>query len=132
MKRFLAAIGVASSLALAGSATAHHMATGIISDDLWQEIDETMDLVESPHLDLDLSYIDRTIMTTIEINDDFVDEALERIDEYRNIPDPENPSATPAIMVVVEDRDPDDGVQEITIIERVGAGESQVLPTVAP
>lgn len=38
-------------------ALAHHAAEGIVSDDVWNMIDENLEAVESPHLDIDFQDI---------------------------------------------------------------------------
>jgi hypothetical protein len=42
---------------LAGPAWSHHAAEGIVSDEIWQMIDDNLQAVDSPHLDIDFTDI---------------------------------------------------------------------------
>ena len=66
MKRLSAVIAMSAFLGFAVPAAAHDMAEGIVSDEIWTMINDLLEAVDSPHLDLDLSFItmDRTITTT--------------------------------------------------------------------
>ena len=67
MKRMMK-FGLACFLVvLAAPAWAHHAAEGIVSDDVWQMIDENLLAVDSPHLNIDFDDV-MTSMASTEID----------------------------------------------------------------
>lgn len=104
---------------------AHHAAEGIISDELWADIDSLLD--GTPHLDLDLDLDDTmmgrtSVVTTITVETEDADEALSAI--YSNLGSLSNGASTFLVLPV----DNLDGTTDINIYEPIGSGESQVLP----
>jgi hypothetical protein len=57
MRKPFAAVATTCLLGLAVPASAHHMAEGFVSDDVYAMIEEQLQDADSPHLDLDLSFI---------------------------------------------------------------------------
>lgn len=134
---------------------AHHAAEGIVADDIWYMIDSNLE--GSPHLDIDFTDpsnlnmdIDtstgRTFLVStmrVDFIDDEVDsiEAMILIDIYfEDAFDTtvsgmgQIPSGTISYTVdaLVDDSDPVDGYIDyaiISIMEPIGQGESQVIPT---
>lgn len=77
---------------LTASAWAHHAAEGIISDELWSEINDRLDATDSPHLVvfdemMVMSSDDQTgggsmfLVSTMTIDDDDCDDYLDAIEE---------------------------------------------------
>ena len=137
MKRLSAVIAMSSFLGFAVPAAAHDMAEGIVSDEIWTMINDLLEAVDSPHLDLDLSFItmDRTITTTVQVDtsqvseeqvEAFLTDLLEGYDELtRRALDIE-------VTETIDPDDPDNTGLTVTITERIGAGESQVEPVYTP
>ncbi|MET0069657.1 MAG: hypothetical protein ABW096_06420 [Candidatus Thiodiazotropha sp.] len=115
MKSLFAAIFLSVAGIFTVNAYAHHMAQGIISDELWQMIDDMMVAADSPHLDLDLTMMDGAIVTTIEVDSSLVPDVLGIIGALNN----------GRLMISSQEVEP--GVTRLLIVEPVGAGESQVV-----
>jgi hypothetical protein len=131
MKKFFAVVATTSFLGLSVPASAHHMAEGIVSDDVWEMINDLLEAADSPHLDMDLSSIvmDRTLTTTVELDmsevpvtaDEVVDWIVAGIEDAN----------TGELGVNIDVTYTCDSVEPIclfTISERIGAGDSQVEP----
>jgi hypothetical protein len=115
MKRMLASLMLISPLLYTAQAQAHHPAEDIISDELWQMIDDQLASVDSPHLDLDFTMMDSVIVTTIEVETDLVDEVLTDISSINH----------GRLMLSTQPTDP--GLTEIIVVEPVGSGESRIV-----
>lgn len=115
MKKLLIALFVSTAFFFSTNSSAHHMAEGIISDDLWQMIDELLEAANSPHLDLDFEMMDSTIITTVEVDSAIVNDVIAVIETLNN----------GRLLVSTTTTEP--GLTLITIVETVGNGESQVI-----
>lgn len=116
MRKTIAALAALIPFFVAAPVSAHHMAEGIVSDDIYEMIDQNLETADSPHLDLDLSSI--TTMGTVAADD--LDDVLLGIAEA--LP---GQGTQVESSITVEISGPVDGVYTITIIENVGRGESQ-------
>ena len=115
MKNLLAALLVATAFFFSANSYAHHMAEGIISDDLWQMIDDLLEAADSPHLDLDFELMDNAIITTMEVDTSMVNDIVAVIETLNN----------GRLLVSTTTTEP--GLTLITIVETIGNGESQVI-----
>ncbi|MEA3244015.1 MAG: hypothetical protein U9Q19_11355 [Pseudomonadota bacterium] len=115
MKIILATLLLLTAVAVAGQASAHHAAEGIVSDDIWQMIDDLLVAADSPHLDLDFTMMDSAIITTIEVETTMVDEVLAAIGSINNG------------RLLMATQTTESGLTEIVIVEPVGSGESQIV-----
>ena len=128
---------------LAGSVWAHHMAEGIISDEIWQMIDENLQEADSPHLNIDFDDVmgsmrvaedddgDLYLVSGIVVYPEEVEEYLPFIeaalDEANTMPSGTTRSGSAAVgFIEVNARD--DGYSEILLYEPIGNGNSQVPP----
>lgn len=113
MKRMLLLLAFVLSLFVAAPVAAHHAASGIVSDDIWNMVDDL--LADSPHLDLDLDSImtDSMVISTMTVPTELVTEILMGIADYNRG------------NLVVTATDLNDGTTQIVITETIGAGESQ-------
>jgi hypothetical protein len=106
---------------LAAPVAAHHAAEGIISEDLYDQIEESLE--GTPHLDMDLSVVgtdtDMMVVTTVTVPTEDVDEVVEIIaDEMTG----EGSMMESSIDITL---DIDGDMATVTIFEDIGAGESQ-------
>jgi len=106
---------------LAAPVAAHHAAEGIISEDLYDQIEESLE--GTPHLDMDLSVVgtdtDMMVVTTITVPTESVDEVVEIIaDEMTG-----SGSMVESSIDITLDVDGD--MSTVTVFEDIGAGESQ-------
>lgn len=115
MKNFLAALFLLTAFSFSANSYAHHAAEGIISDDLWQMIDDMLEAADSPHLDLDFTLMDSAIVTTMEVDTSMVNYVIAAIETLNN----------GRLMVSTTTIDTD--LTLITVVETVGQGESQVV-----
>lgn len=115
MKKVLAALLVTSAFLFSTNAFSHHAAEGIVSDDIWQMIDDLLEAADSPHLDLDFTLMGNTVITTMEVETSMVDDVIAAIETLNN----------GTLMVSTTVTDP--GYTLITVVETVGYGESQVV-----
>lgn len=115
MKKFATTIMMLTAMIFTAQASAHHAAEGIISDELWQMIDDLLEAADSPHLDLDFTMMDNTVITTVEVDTAMVNDVLAAISSVNN----------GRLMVATQNTDP--GLTEIIIVEPVGFGESQII-----
>lgn len=123
MKKFLMISAMAFSLLFAMPTWSHHAAEGIVSDDIWQMVDDLLGDAESPHLDLDLDSMGRpTLVVSFEVYDDEVDDFIAAI----NLEIDDLNRGASAIYITI--RELGDGMTEIRIYEPIGSGESQDPP----
>lgn len=115
MKPVTAAVALIAGVLFNVQAQAHHAAEGIISDDLWQMIDDRLEDADSPHLDLDFTMMDNAIITTIEVDTSLVDEMLTTISSVNQ----------GRLLVATQPTAPD--LTEIIVVEPIGIGESQII-----
>ena len=115
MKNILASLVILSSVAFAGTASAHHAATGIISDDLWQMIDDMLVAAGSPHLDLDFEMMDNAVVTTVEVDTALVTDVLATVASVNNG------------RLLVATQEDNAGQTTVIIVEPVGSGQSQII-----
>ncbi|MDJ0656679.1 MAG: hypothetical protein QNJ40_21140 [Xanthomonadales bacterium] len=145
MKHLAAAIALAVSL----PAAAHHAAEGIISDDVWQRIDDMLEATPSMHLDLDFDSVmgsmavvtvgngggDMALTTSVVVDSRDVDDLLAALDvvldDMQRMPQGRT-SANPESGVFVEVTELDDRFTQITLYEPIGSGQSQTNPTESP
>ena len=123
MRKHLALIATLIPFFVAAPVSAHHMAEGIVADDVYATIDEN--LTDTPHVLLDLSTIgDTMIGFSVTVDEDDVDIVLESISEALV---GQGTQVESSLNVEISAPDTDDQVT-ITIIERMGQGQSQVVP----
>jgi hypothetical protein len=115
MKHLFATLFMLSAVTFSVQASAHHMAEGIISDELWEMIDDQLEAADSPHLDLDFTLMGNTIVTTVEVDTTLVNDVLATISSVNN----------GRLMVSTQETSPN--LTEIVIVEQVGSGESQII-----
>ncbi len=120
MRKILAAIATLIPLFIAAPVSAHHMAEGIIADDIYALIEEN--LVGSPHLDLDLTTISSMAIVSVTVPEDDVAMVLDAIADARVGQGTQTESSIDVEITATDA----DGLVTITIIERVGQGQSQV------
>ena len=132
---------------LAGPAWSHHAAEGIISDDVWQMIDDNLEAVDSPHLNIDFDDVmgsmrvaedddgDMYLVSGITVNPEDVDDYMAVIEvtleEANTMPSgtTTSGSASTAFIDVVYR---DDGFVDILLYEPIGNGNSQTVPVPTP
>ncbi len=120
MRKHLAFIATLIPFFVAAPVSAHHMAEGIVADDIYATIDEN--LADSPHLDLDLTTIGTMTIVSATVDEDDVSMVLDSVSDAL-----EGQGTQVESSLDVEISAPDaDGLVTITITERVGQGESQV------
>jgi hypothetical protein len=124
MRKHLALIATLIPFFVAAPVSAHHMAEGIVADDIYQMIDDNLVLADSPHLTLDLTTA--TNMTIVEVTVEAEDVAT----VVGIISDALAGQGTQVESSLdVEIAEPDaDGLVTITIEESMGRGQSQVVP----
>ena len=120
MKRIIEGFAFLISLLLiATPVMAHHAAEGIVSDDIWQAIDDNLTDANSPHqdmeLDLDSMMTDDVLVSTMRVPNEAVGETLAIIEEEANG------------GVTVSTTPVGNNFTVITITETIGAGQSQVV-----
>ena len=124
MRKLFAVAAMAVPFITVTPVSAHHMADGIISDDLYEMIDEN--LVDSPQLELDLNTIGSGAATmsvvTVTVSETDVDEVLEIIGDALV---GEGMQYGSSLDVDISATGSDDLVT-IIIMENIGQGESQV------
>jgi len=128
---------------LAAPAFAHHAAEGIVSDDIWQMIDDNLEAVYSPHLNIDFDDVmgsmsavsdddgDMYLVSGITVYTDEVDEYMPFIEaaleEAKTFPSGTTSSGT-ASTAFIEVIDLGDGDSQILLFEPIGNGASQDVP----
>ena len=137
MKRTVMIGTLLLALLLAGPIWAHHAAEGIVSDDIWQMIDDNLEEVDSPHLNIDFDDVMNSmrvgegpdlrpyLVTSIVVYPDEVDMYLDEmylvLEEFNTSPSGTTTSAT-ASTLFVEVIDLENGFFEIQLWEPVGSG----------
>jgi hypothetical protein len=122
MKRIIVSFAFLISLLLmAAPLMAHHAAEGIVSDDIWQSIDENLTDSNSPHqdmeLDLDSMMTNDVVVSTVRVPNEDVGEVLTIIEEEAGG------------SVSIDINTVGNNFTVITITEVIGAGQSQVVET---
>jgi hypothetical protein len=128
---------------LAGPAWSHHAAEGIISDDVWQMIDDNLEAVDSPHLNIDFDDVmgsmrvaedddgDMYLVSGITVYPEDVDDYLvvieATLEDAKTMPSGTTSSGT-ASTAFIETVERDDGFVDILLYEPIGNGNSQVPP----
>lgn len=121
MRTHLAVAATLAPFLVAGTAVAHHMAAGIVSDDLYETIEENLE--GSPHLDLDLSTIGSMAVTTVTVDADDVSAVLDAVSDTLMGQGVQRESS-----LEIDISEPDDeGLVTIIIEEKMGTGQSQVV-----
>jgi hypothetical protein len=120
MKKPLATIAMLIPFFVATPASAHHMAEGIVSDDIYAMIDENLE--GSPHLDLDLTTIGSMTIVSVTVAEEDVSMVLDTISDAL----PGQGRQVESSLDVNISASDTDGLVTITIIERMGQGQSQV------
>jgi len=121
--RYLAAAATIAAC-MAMPVAAHHMAEGIVNDDIYTMIDEN--LAGTPHLDIELDVVSMEVMTvTVPVED--VDDVLQAIADVTNgmgdAVDEDDSRLSSAVTVDISLPDTD-GLVTITITENLGTGQS--------
>ena len=60
MKNLLAALLVSTAFLFSTNSFSHHAAEGIVSDDIWQMVDDLLEAADSPHLDMEFTLLSNT------------------------------------------------------------------------
>ena len=132
---------------LAGPVWSHHAAEGIISDDVWQMIDDNLEAVDSPHLNIDFDDVmgsmrvaedddgDMYLVSGITVYPEDVDDYLAVIEatleDAKTMPSGTTSSGT-ASTAFIETVERDDGFVDILLYEPIGNGNSQTVPVPTP
>jgi len=152
MKRFLIPGLLFLGALFSAPVLAHHAAEGIVSDDIWQMIDDLLEEADSPHLNIDFDNIMDSmavlpepngngdcqgsadcsgrlyLVTDIVVPDEDVDAYLYYIDmaltetDWNRVPSGSENSGT-ALALEVEVVDLEDGWTEISLLEPIGTGQ---------
>ena len=134
MKKLLAVAAMASCLSMAVPAYSHHMAEGIVGDDIYVMIEEN--LADSPHLDLDVAIIGSgsatigVISVTVMEEDvptvlDTISDALAGDTAWVGDSGEGDISRERQTSLEVDISEVEDGLVTITIEENIGQGMSQ-------
>lgn len=115
MKKLFASLVLFAGISFATAVSAHHMAEGIISDDLWQMIDDMLEAADSPHLDIDFTMMGSAVVTTVEVDTMYVTDVLAAV------------ASVNSGRLLVATQESGDGLTTVIIVEPVGAGESQIV-----
>jgi hypothetical protein len=121
MRKHLALIATLIPFFVAAPVSAHHMAEGIVADDIYAMIDEN--LVDSPHLTLDLTTT--ATMTIIEVTVE-ADDVATVVGIISDALAGQGTQVESSLDVEISEPDAD-GLVTITIEESMGKGQSQVL-----
>ena len=106
-------------------AWSHHAAEGIISDELWEMIDDMLVDADSPHMDLVLDDMGRPVLvTSFEVDDEDVADVLSVI--ATGVGDLDRGASAISIDIVPMS----DDVTQITLYEPIGSGMSQTIPEI--
>lgn len=117
MKRPLAIIAMLIPFFVAAPVSAHHPADGIVTDDIYEMIEDSLLESDSPHLDMDLD-----LTVTMTVDEDDVSTVLNAIADA--LPG-QGRQVESSIDVNISGPD-SDGVVTITITENLGQGDIQV------
>jgi hypothetical protein len=146
MRKLITASAALLSILLVAPAWSHHPAEGIISDEIWNRINDQLIAADSPHLTIDFSDImdsmavgpdadgNTTLQTSIVVDSMDVPTYMDAInvvfDEVNRAPSGNTNSGTAAVLSVTETELLSANTLEpvmtvITIFEPVGMGNSQ-------
>jgi hypothetical protein len=123
MRKHLALIATLIPFFVAAPVSAHHMAEGIVADDIYLMIDDNLVLADSPHLTLDLTTA--TNMTIIEVTVE-ADDVATVVGIISDALAGQGTQVESSLDVEISEPDAD-GLVTITIEESMGKGQSQVL-----
>ena len=123
MRKHLALIATLIPFFVAAPVSAHHMAEGIVADDIYLMIDDNLVLADSPHLTLDLTTA--TNMTIIEVTVE-ADDVATVVGIIAEALDGQGTQVESSLDVEISEPDAD-GLVTITIEETMGGGQSQVV-----
>jgi hypothetical protein len=121
MRKHLALIATLIPFFVAAPVSAHHMAEGIVADDIYAMIDEN--LADSPHLLLDLTTT--ATMTIIEVTVE-ADDVATVVGIISDALEGQGTQVDSSLDVEISEPD-DAGLVTITIEESMGRGQSQVV-----
>ncbi len=116
MKKTVAIIPMLITFLFAAPLSAHHMAEGVVADDIYAAIDENLE--GTPHLDLDLTTIGAMAIVTTTVAAEDVPTVLDTISAALS---GQGTQVESSLDVNISAPD-DDGLVTITIIERIGQG----------
>ena len=122
MRKHLALIATLIPFFVAAPVSAHHMAEGIVADDIYQMIDDN--LADSPHLTLDLTTA--TNMTIVEVTVE-ADDVATVVGIISDALAGQGTQVESSLDVEIAEPDAY-GLVTITIEESMGRGQSQVVP----
>ena len=140
MKRLMMVSTIFFTVLFVAPAWSHHPAEGIVSDEIWQMVDDLLVEADSPHLDLvvDDDMGQQLLVTSIVVEtdeaDDFMADINEGIDdiisaennlEMNSVPSDQSTlenNRNSAVSVVREDLG--DGTTEISIYEPIGSSQT--------
>lgn len=122
MRKHLALIATLIPFFVAAPVSAHHMAEGIVADDIYQMIDDN--LGDSPHLTLDLTTA--TNMTIVEVTVE-ADDVATVVGIISDALAGQGTQVESSLDVEIAEPDAY-GLVTITIEESMGRGQSQVVP----
>lgn len=147
MKRIVICSALLLAVLLSAPAWSHHAAEGIVSDEIWQMIDDQLESVDSPHLNIDFENIMESmgvhegndgrpsLVTSIVVYDVELDAYLVAMDtailDLNRFPSGTLDSGR-AATVWYEVIDLGEGLFEILLYEPVGVGNTQIGTAPAP
>jgi hypothetical protein len=142
MRHLFSVLAALLAIAFAATSWSHHPAEGIVSDDIWEKVDDL--LAETPHLDIDFEDVMGTmavvedpsgryfLTTTIVVDDEDLADYLAEINTaiaelaLNRVPSGATVSDTALLLdVYYTDNEFDSSLEDIILYEPVGGGESQ-------
>jgi hypothetical protein len=123
MKKSLAFVAALIPFCVAGPLAAHHMAEGIVADDIYEMITTNLEDADSPHLDLNLTTSGDMAIVTVTVPEDDVSVVLTSISDALT---GQGEQVNSSIEIDISEPDAD-GMVTITVTEDLGQGESQML-----
>lgn len=143
MKRIVICSALLLAVLLSAPAWSHHAAEGIVSDEIWQMIDDQLESVDSPHLNIDFDDVmgsmsvatdddgDMYLVSYIvadpeDVNDYllYIDTAIEAVNQLPSGDAVGGRASTAYTELFYRD----DGFVEILLYEPIGNGNSQTVP----
>ena len=142
MKRLMIVSLISLAMLFIAPAWSHHPAEGIVSDEIWQMVDDLLVEADSPHLDLVFDDMGQPLLvTSIVVENEDVDAFMadinEGIDEIISSENTREMNSVPsdqstrennrnsAVSIVPEDLG--DGTTQISIYEPIGSGQIPVM-----
>ena len=123
MKKFLMGSTILFAVFFVLPAWAHHAAEGIVTDEIWQMVDDLLGDADSPHLNLVFDDMGMPLLvTSFEVYTEDVDYYVSAV--TIGLDDLQRGEST--IFMVTEEIEA--GVTEIRIYEPIGSGMSQTIP----